>query len=554
MRLREKKLSGVLLNLLLLASPVVHSVDENVLGIELSELRSFDGRGNHPDDVGMAGGDVFDNGPQTSPTMASCLMRHLDHYLPDGETPDVSALPHPRLVSNNIFAQNESIPNPRNLSQMAFIWGQFLGHDITETPLTSDASFPIPAFDDDMTKDGLRFYRSKEIPRHDEADRRQQFNQITSFIDASHIYGSGVARAHWLRTYTNGELKTSAGNLLPYGDDDGSSPPMAGVVENPHLSASDLFVAGDDRANENLYLNAMHTIFVREHNRLAREIRERSGEVDDEKIYEATRKILGAVIQSITYNEFLPALGVELPAYRGYSEDVDPRILNIFATAVYRLGHTMLPNSVSLTDAQGSESEIDLYKIFFAPGSMNGEFLDGLIRGAISHPAERVDNKVVNGIRNFMFDPFSNHGKLDLAMLNIHRAREHGLPRYMDVRALFDGDSKIAQVDEAQLLSVYQSLDHVDLWVGMLSEQELPGKAIGQTINDVFTMQFKSLRDGDRFFYRRDSDFYENGGLGRLGYNSAYVEQRTLAKIIADNTNVSREDMPENVFFVGNKR
>ena len=45
---------------------------------------------------------------------------------------------------------------------------------------------------------------------------REQVNEITTFLDASMVYGSDAARAEELRTLSNGEMKTSAnGFLLP---------------------------------------------------------------------------------------------------------------------------------------------------------------------------------------------------------------------------------------------------------------------------------------------------------------------------------------------------
>lgn len=522
------------------------------IGINLTELRTIDGTNNNADDLGMAAGEDFAiASTDFVPTMSSCLMRHMHHYMDDGETPRVNDMPHPRLVSNTIFSQSEAIPSPTNLSQMIFVWGQFLDHDISLAPLSSDTSFSIPPFDDEMTEHGMRFFRSQKITSSgtSASNPRQQFNQITSFIDASQVYGSSDSRARWLRTYENGELKVSEENLLPFGSNDGSSPPMGGLAENPNLTPADLFVAGDARANETLFLNAMHTIFVREHNRLAKELRERSGERDDEKIYEAARKIVGALMQAITFNEFLPALGVELPAYTGYQAHVDPRILNIFAAAAFRFGHTMLSEKLFLKDAQGHSTELDLFEVFFAPSLMNENSLAGIIRGALSHKSERIDNKVVDGVRNFLFDPFGTHGKMDLVMLNIHRGREHGLPHYLDTRAMFDGQSKISPENESLVLSIYSSLDQVDLWVGMLSEPEMPGKAIGQTIHDIFVLQFSSLRDGDRFYYKNDPDFSPSGGLGVLGYDVGYIENRRLGRIITDNTQVSPHEIPTQIFL-----
>ena len=68
-------------------------------------------------------------------------------------------------------------------------------------------------------------------------------------------------------------------------------------------------VAGDVRANENMALTAMHTLFAREHNRIVDACRAR---LSEEEKFQIARRVVGAEQQYITYNEFLPALGVRL--------------------------------------------------------------------------------------------------------------------------------------------------------------------------------------------------------------------------------------------------
>ena len=179
----------------------------------------------------------------------------------------------------------------------------------------------------------------------DETTPREFPNSITGWLDGSHVYGSNEANSKWLRSFEYGKLKTSdsnTGEFLPIAADDDELAPSVSFVG---FSASERFVAGDPRANEHAALTAMHVLFVREHNRIAEEIHEDNPSLDDEEIYqEIARKINTAQMQYITYYEYLPSLGINLPEYQGFDENIDPRISNGFATIAFRMGHSQITN------------------------------------------------------------------------------------------------------------------------------------------------------------------------------------------------------------------
>lgn len=61
------------------------------------------------------------------------------------------------------------------------------------------------------------------------------------------------------------------------------------------------FNAGDDRANEQPGLAVMHTLLLREHNRLAQQFEYLNPTWNDEKIFQEARKVVIAINQHITY-------------------------------------------------------------------------------------------------------------------------------------------------------------------------------------------------------------------------------------------------------------
>jgi hypothetical protein len=126
---------------------------------------------------------------------------------------------------------------------------------------------------------------------------------LTSFIDATQVYGPNAGRSRELRSFTGGLLKTSEGisvrSTLPQGQD--------GSCRNTDARVK-CFAAGDGRVNENSGLTSMHTLFMREHNRIAIELAKINPAWADERLFQESRRILIAEMQHLVYNEWLPAV------------------------------------------------------------------------------------------------------------------------------------------------------------------------------------------------------------------------------------------------------
>jgi hypothetical protein len=298
---------------------------------------------------------------------------------------------------------------------------------------------------------------------------REQINEISAWIDGSNVYGSDQARADELRTFVDGKLKTSPGNLLPLNVNGFSN--ANGPAPDPFA----LFLAGDVRVNEQVGLAVIHTLFMREHNRLAGIVKSQNPSYTDEEIYQQARKLVGAELQIITSNEFLPALlgkKGDLGKYKGYKPLVDGGVRNEFSVAAYRFGHSSLSPFLRRFDANGASiGDLGLRDVFFnAPALLTTEDrLAPILRGLSKQAHQKIDVKIVDDLRSFLFGA-PGIGGLDLASLNIHRGRDHGVPGLNDVRVAMGLGryNKFKQISKdpavvAALTAAYASPDDIDL-------------------------------------------------------------------------------------------
>lgn len=504
-----------------------------------STFRSYDGSGNnllHP-----AWGSA-----------SSQLLRIAPAAYADGvSAPAGTDRPGARAISNAVMAEVEEVLNERLLSDFVYVFGQFVDHDLDLTVSASPAealNIPVPQGDPffDPAGTGTRVIgmtRSAYDPTTGTGpgNPRQQVNIVTAWLDGSQVYGSDPLRAAALRTFVGGRMKTSPGELLPFNT-------MGLDNQNrSRLPADQLFLAGDVRANENIELTAIQTLFVREHNRVADRIAAANPGLGDEEIYQRARQWIGAEIQAITYNEFLPALLGEgaLRPYTGYTPGINPGIANEFAHAGFRVGHTFLGDDVEFLDNNGEEirAEVPLSEAFFNPGLVQETNIGPILKYLATDKAREGDTVLVNSVRNFLFGP-PGAGGFDLGALDIQRGRDHGLADYNTMRAVYGLPRmhSFAQITsdttlQRQLRDLYGNVNNIDAFVGGLAEDRAPGASVGSLFGRIIANQFERLRDGDRFWYERAFS----------GRELAALERTTLSDIIRNNSTVT--NIQDNAFF-----
>ncbi|KAK0175035.1 hypothetical protein PV327_008820 [Microctonus hyperodae] len=244
------------------------------------------------------------------------------------------------------------------------------------------------------------------------------------------------------------------------------------------------------RVNEQLVLTCMHTLMAREHNRIAKALSQVNSHWDDETVFQEARRINIAEIQHVTYNEFLPILlgkdvmekfGLLLEKnnyWDGYDPNVNPSVIDAFAAAAFRFGHSLLPTAV--------ERWSKAHKFIAS------KRLSDLIRRPWDLYRAGVIDEYFMGLMN--------------------------------------------QVAQAMDDSITQEVKHpadVDLWSGGVSERPLPGSMLGPTFACVIATQFSNSRRGDRFWYElpnQPSSFT----LEQLNE----IRKSRLSRLICDNTDL----------------
>jgi Ca2+-binding RTX toxin-like protein len=440
-------------------------------------------------------------------------------------------------------------------------------------------------------------------------------NTIVVLNPATPRLSSTLASSHheFLNDIAHSAVPTAGGpdaDLVAGGSLDTPQPP--GTYDNELLDIH--FVTGDGRGNENIALTAVHTVFHSEHNRLRANIDALintpgfltaaevaawkavdgpSGWDYGERLFQAARFGTEMQYQHLVFEEFARKLVPSINPFIGdginFVSELNPAIFAEFAHQTYRLGHSMLPETLTRTNADGSSNDIELLDAFLNPAAFNRNPIAGgppltaaqaagsIFQGGVRTIANELDEFVAESVRNRLVGL-----PLDLAVLNLARGRSEGVASLNSVRrqvflatgdfalepypswfefafgikhpeslvnfiaaygqhptitgsmanrraaaqALIDGDPAF-MFGAASLTG----LDDVDLWVGGLAEKQSPfGGLLGPTFNYVFEIQLESLQNADRFYYLERLD-----GLNFL----SQLEGNSFAELIQRNTTLN---------------
>ncbi len=149
--------------------------------------------------------------------------------------------------------------------------------------------------------------------------------------------------------------------------------------KNGFINILEHYVAGDLRANENYTLTAMHTVWARNHNYHVDKLEAAGFQGTEDEIFEAAKIVNEAEYQRVVFDEFADYLlggmkGSGSHGHDDYDPTVDARISHEFAAAVYRVGHSLIGENVTVLDANGQAVEVPLFDAFLNPTNEEDAF------------------------------------------------------------------------------------------------------------------------------------------------------------------------------------
>ncbi|XP_038066780.1 uncharacterized protein LOC119736842 [Patiria miniata] len=486
---------------------------------------------------------------------------------------DGEALPSARDVSRAVFDNGQAVI--RELTALTMHFGQLTDHDLTAVHSQSgvdcsDCSvegecFSIPIDASDPVFGGVQscFQFVRSSFETDSAGVRQHVNSITTYLDASFVYGSDDATASELADdagFMEHQTDSVTGRELLPPDEDLAG--CAGVDASAGIYCGK---AGDGRAAEQPGLTSLHTLFLREHNRIAAQLLNLDPSLSAYDVYQKARRIVGAEWQHIMYNEHLPLIigeklyrsaGLSPDAPYAYDPAVDATISNVFAAAAYRFGHTLVPFDITraTSNYKPTITKIKLSEAFFNATYMYDESIpdgavDSILRGMTIQNSQVVDGHFSDALMDNLFgDPDVVGDGFDLTALNIQRARDHGIPSYTTIRTDFCGfddvtsfkelaDQDIMRRPDVQnLRDIYGDVRDIDAFVGLVLEKTLTNTLVGPTLACIFADQFHRLKFGDRFFYL-NSDQFTTAEINE-------IKKATMARLLCDNVEGVRRIQP----------
>ncbi|XP_053677661.1 peroxidase-like [Anopheles nili] len=465
-----------------------------------------------------------------------------------------------RSLSFNIFSIDETRDPNNTLLNIFFL--QAIANDLNQPANSNDVvqccangqvipdapsrCYPVKVPADDALYSWfkircLNYVRALTSPPKQPGQPVQQINSATSLLDLSFLYGSTVVQSNTLRAFSGGRLKTVRrnGGEWPMTDPAGCS-----------AEVNVCYLVADSRSYQFPMSATVHLIFLREHNRLANQLKLVNPSWTDEVLFQEARRINVAQYQYIVYYEYLPRiLGRTNMLFdrlifegTGFASDFnpyqDPSSLSEFGSVLIPFMQSQLPGSFDFYVNDTIQS-VQLSSMTSKLDTLENTF-SSIFTGLLTQTTNLLDSSFSIQWKNFMYRGHASLGQ-DLLALDIQRMRDFGFARYNDYRtrcglnrfATWEAYSTVFRIacptTIDMLQKYYSSVDDLDLFVGALFEEPLAGSMMGPTFQFIMKQQFLAARTGDRYFFEAGG---QEGSFsaGQL----AEIRKTTLARLMCN--------------------
>lgn len=487
-----------------------------------------------------------------------------------------NSMPNERLISNAISHMgNDFQLSSEGINQLTTAFEQFISHDIslTDAPpssLTCDGRMLIPIIEENdpfYNKTNFCSFSSVDAANNkitEEVNGQiRSRNLMTAWLDLNIVYGMSKNVSDSLRSFIDGKLLTSNLNIpnvtmferslggftfdlvlnnylptlsqIPQGCFDAA-------LQFPALQGDRLSVAGDCRVNRNEGLNLIHLLFLREHNKLAEELKEDYPNWNDETLFRKARALNIAKYQTVIYTDLLPSILSDKYQKRmgfyDYDPDLDASVSTVFAAAANRYGHSAIVDfNYGLDSCARPIRSNETLSRFPNAGTSGSDktstmiaYLGGpsaSLRGKLYRKAKQTGHLIFSHFRNLRTPPNPagiSFVTVDVNAVEIRTGRQLALPDYNTVYEAYNGVSIYDHpwcnslpndvIDDiwcfyvitsnrtlaTDLQRVYGKVNRIDAIVGMMSEDRVQGSSLGRTTSALYVDSFRRLRDGDRNF------------------------------------------------------
>ncbi|MGL5011383.1 MAG: peroxidase family protein, partial [Paracoccaceae bacterium] len=319
----------------------------------------------------------------------------------------------------------------------------------------------------------------------------------TVFVDPS-LPGGAVS----FRTYFDGLVDPGTGAInaamvsAMSGNFMGSGHALL-LDANPYINLLDHRVAGDGRANENFALTSIHTVWARNHNFHVENLLANGFEGTQEEVFQAAKMLNESEYQRVVFTEFSDMLiggirGTGDHGWGGYNPDADASISYEFASAVYRVGHSLIGQTLTVIGADGQPQDVPLFDAFLNPTNDPAAFtaplppgyvpqpgyaqhgVSAIVAGTARQEAEEIDFNIVDAVRNDLV-----RINADLFAFNVARGWDVGIGTLNQVRAMLKASTD-PYVMEA--VGFAGNLDPYTSWADFQTRNNLSNAVIAQFI------------------------------------------------------------------------